>query len=207
MHVACRSGPFILRRRTGVIPDLPSNSHMKFNGLISSATIAERIGVDRFNDRSALSFWNIGVISFVLMSENSEFQDVLDKFPGFYDKYMREVGDQIKGSYSLMGTPLAEIHLNPMDLEYDFPKGNRSYIYIFMFAALFILIIASINYMNMATARSSRRSREVGMRKVSGSTRGMLIRQFLGESVFIALFSFLQLSTSDSIKGEILGMI
>ncbi|MFC2081326.1 ABC transporter permease, partial [Bacteroidota bacterium] len=176
---------------TGVIRDLPLNSHMKFNGLISAATIAERIGVDRFNDRSAGSFWNIGVYSFVLLGENSDFQDVLDKFPDFYDKYMREVGDQIKGNFNLMGTPLADIHLNPMDLEYDLAKGNRSYVYIFMFAALFILIIASINYMNMATARSSRRSREVGMRKVSGSSRALLIRQFLGESVFITLFSFL----------------
>ena len=128
---------------TGVIRDLPTNSHMKFNGLISSATIAEIIGVDRFNDRSAVSFWNIGIYSFVLLGENSNFQDVLDKFPGFCDKYMREVGDQIKGSFNLMGTPLADIHLNPVDLEYDLPKGNRSYVYIFLFAALFILIIAS----------------------------------------------------------------
>jgi putative ABC transport system permease protein len=77
-----------------------------------------------------------------------------------------------------------------MALEYDQPKGNRSYVYIFMFAALFILVIASINYMNMATARSARRSREVGVRKVSGSSRGMLIRQFLGESMLITLISF-----------------
>ncbi len=176
---------------TGVIGNLPSNSHLKFNGLISAATLAERIGVERFNDRSAGSFWNIGIYSYVLLAENSDFQSVLDKFPEFYDKYMREIGEAIKGSFSLMGTPLANIHLNPMNLEYDLPKGNRSYVYIFIFAALFILIIASINYMSMATARSSRRSKEVGMRKVVGSTRRMLIRQFLGESVFIAILSFL----------------
>jgi putative ABC transport system permease protein len=176
---------------TGVIKDLPGNSHLKFNGLMSSATLAERIGLERFNDRSAGSFWNIGIYSYVLLAENGSMQAVLDKFPGFYDKYMKEIGDQIKGSFSLMATPLADIHLNPADLEYDQPKGNRSYVYIFVFAALFILVIASINYMNLATARSSRRSREVGMRKVSGSSRGMLIRQFLGESIFIALVSFL----------------
>ena len=176
---------------TGVIRDLPSNSHVYFSGLISVATISERIGSDRFDDRSSGSFWNIGLFTYVLVEENSNFQDVLDKFPGFYDKYMKEIGDQIKGSFLLMGTPLADIHLNPVNLEYDQAKGNRSYVYIFMFAALFILIIASINYMNMATARSSRRSKEVGMRKVSGSSRPMLIRQFLAESVLIALISFL----------------
>jgi putative ABC transport system permease protein len=176
---------------TGVIRNLPGNSHMKFNGLISTETLAERIGFERFNDRSAGSFWNIGIFSYVLLAENSNIQDVLDKFPGFYDKYMKEIGDQIKGGFELMATPLADIHLNPMSLEYDQPKGNRSYVYIFIFAALFILVIASINYMNMATARSTRRSREVGMRKVSGSSRGMLIRQFLGESVFITLISFI----------------
>jgi len=176
---------------TGVIRNLPGNSHLKFNGLMSSLTLAERIGLERFNDRSAGSFWNIGIFSYVLLAENASMQDVLDKFPGFYDKYMKEIGDQISGGFSLMATPLADIHLNPMALEADQPKGNRSYVYIFMFAALFILVIASINYMNMATARSARRSREVGMRKVSGSSRGMLIRQFLGESVFITLISFI----------------
>jgi putative ABC transport system permease protein len=176
---------------TGVISDLPSNSHFKFNGLISVATVGERIGADRLNDRSAGSFWNVGIYTYVLLGENSSFQDVLDKFPGFYDKYMKEVGDQIKGSFTLMGTPLADVHLNPENLGYDLPKGNRSYIFIFLFAAAFILIIASINYMNMATARSARRSREVGMRKVAGSSRQLLIRQFLGESVLIALLSFL----------------
>jgi putative ABC transport system permease protein len=169
---------------TGVIRNLPGNSHMKFNGLMSSLTLAERIGLERFNDRSAGS-------SYVLLAENASMQDVLDKFPGFYEKYMKEIGDQIKGSFDLMATPLADIHLNPMALEYDQPKGNRSYVYIFLFAALFILVIASINYMNMATARSARRAREVGMRKVSGSSRGMLIRQFLGESVLITLVSFI----------------
>lgn len=176
---------------TGVIQNPPGNSHLKFNGLMSSATLAERIGLERFNDRSAGSFWNIGLFSYVLLAENSSMQDVLDKFSGFYDKYMKEIGDQIKGSFDLMATPLADIHLNPMDLEFDQPKGNRSYVFIFMFAALFILVIASINYMNLATARSTRRAREVGMRKVSGSSRGMLIRQFLGESVVITLISFI----------------
>jgi len=177
---------------TGVIEDLPGNVHLKFNGLISSATIAEQIGADRFNDRSAMSFWNVNVYSYVLVKENSNISSVLDKFPAFYDKYMREVGDQLKGSgFNLMVTPLAEVHLSPVKLDYDLPKGNRSTVYIFIIAALFILLIACINYMNMATARSARRAKEVGLRKVTGAQKHMLISQFLGESVIITIFSLL----------------
>src|SRR4030042_1735558 len=178
---------------SGVIENLPDNLHLKFNGLMSAATIAERIGVDRFNDRSSGSFWNVNVYTYVLLKEGSSMQSVLDKFPQFYDKYMKEIGDQIKGSFNLMATPLAEIHLMPRDtnLGYDLPTGNKSYIYIFSFAAFLILIIASINYMNMSTARSMRRSKEVGMRKVNGANRSLLIRQFLGESVLITVFSFI----------------
>ena len=176
---------------TGVIEDLPGNVHLKFNGLISASTFAEQVGADRFNDRSAVSFWNINLYSYVLVHEGSNINNVLDKFPAFYDKYMKEVGDQIRGSFSLMVTPLGDVHLDPMKLDYDLPKGNRSTVYIFALAAVFILLIACINYMNMATARSARRAKEVGLRKVTGAHKHMLISQFLGESVVIAILSFI----------------
>jgi putative ABC transport system permease protein len=179
---------------SGVIENLPDNLHLKFNGLMSAATIAERVGVDRFNDRSSSSFWNVNVYTYILLAEGSNIQSVIDKSPQFYDKYMKEVGDQIHASFNLMATPLDEIHLkNPKnpDLGYDLPTGNKSYIYIFSFAALLILIIASINYMNMSTARSMRRSKEVGLRKVTGANRSLLVWQFLGESILITVFSYI----------------
>ncbi len=171
----------------GVFIDIPWNTHMRYNGLISSATIAKQIGEERFNDRSAGSFWNINVYSFVKLKSNTSINTIFDKFPAFYDKYMKEIGEQINGGFTLMASPIAGIHYDSSNLQYDQPKGNKSYLYILGFVGIFILVIAGINYMNLATARSARRAREVGMRKVSGAQRGVLINQFLGESVLVSI--------------------
>lgn len=79
-------------RITGVFKDLPSNTHLRYNGLLSAKTIEEQIGSERFNDRSSGSFWNVAGYSYIILAENTTSQMVLDKFPQFYDKYMRELG-------------------------------------------------------------------------------------------------------------------
>ncbi|MGC9342179.1 MAG: ABC transporter permease [Bacteroidales bacterium] len=176
---------------TAVFRDLPANTHIHFNGIISAASIAQRIGEERFNDRSAGSFWNVQVYTFIKLSPNAQFQSIVDKFPAFYDKYMKVLGDQIDASFQLKGTPIGQIHYHPKKLQWDAPTGEPKYLYILGSVGIFIMLIAAINYMNLATARSSRRSREVGMRKVSGASKSLLIRQFLSESVIIALMSMI----------------
>ena len=177
---------------TGVFRELPSNTHMKYNGIISAATVAQQIGEERFNDRRAGAFWNVQVFSFIKLKQNTVFQGIVDKFPEFYDKYMRAVGDQIDASFQLKATPIARIHYHPNNkLEWDNPTGEYKYLYILGSVGIFIILIAAINYMNLATARSARRSREVGMRKVSGAHKSYLIRQFLSESVLVALVSMI----------------
>jgi putative ABC transport system permease protein len=171
----------------GVFSDVPWNSHLRYNCLISSSTIAKQIGEERFNDRSSGSFWNINVYSYVKLKANTSINAILDKFPSFYDKYMKEIGEQINGGFTLMASPISSIHYDSLNLQYDQPKGNKSYLYILGFVGIFILVIAIINYMNLSTARSARRAREVGMRKVSGAHRGALINQFLGESVLVSI--------------------
>ncbi|MBN2481093.1 MAG: ABC transporter permease [Bacteroidales bacterium] len=174
---------------TGVIEDLPGNVHLRFDGLVSAATIIEQVGVDRFNDRSAESFWNVGIFSYIMLKENADIEGIHDKFPEFYDKYMKSLGDQINASFTLMTKPLTRVHHYSADLGYDQEGGNIKYVYVFSLVAFLILIIASINYMNLATARSAKRSRESGMRKIVGAKRNMLIGQFLTESFVITMIA------------------
>jgi len=173
---------------TGLIEDVPQNSHLKFDALVSGSTLAKERGEEEFNSMEPGRFWNIGVYTYLMLNENSDMQSIHDKFPEFYEKYMKSIGDAINASFELMSTPLTDQHFNT-HLSSDQPTGNKAFIYIFIAVALFILLIAAINYMNMATARSTKRAREVGIRKVSGALRGQLIRQFLGESLLLSYIS------------------
>ncbi len=175
---------------TAVIKDLPTNSHLKFDALLSAVTMAQNVGVEDFNSMEPIRFWNIGVYTYILLHKNTGIQSIYDKFPPFYEKYMKPVGDQINASFDLLTTPLAQTHFSS-GLSADLPTGNLIYIYIFSAVAVFILLLAAINYMNMATARSTKRAREVGMRKVVGAYKSQLIRQFIGESMLLAIFSFI----------------
>ncbi len=175
---------------TGVLENVPSNAHLRFDALISGTTIAAVQGVDNFNSMEPNRFWNIGVFTYILLAENSDMATIHEKFGGFYNKYMKPVGDQISASFNLMSTPLLKTHFYS-NLSADLPKGNVTFIYIFSIVAVFILLIAAINYMNMATARSARRAREVGIRKVAGAFKRQLIVQFLTESILLAIISLI----------------
>jgi putative ABC transport system permease protein len=175
-------------RVTGVIKDVPANSHLRFDCLLSMATAVELTGVDRFNSRSAPSFWNISVFGYILLDNNARIEDLLGKFPTFYDKYMSSLGKQINATFRLRATRVDKVHFSSK-LEFDLPVGNFSYIIIFSLVGVFMLLIASLNYMNMATARSTNRSKEVGLRKVIGASRGILIRQFISESMVLVLLA------------------
>jgi putative ABC transport system permease protein len=173
---------------TGVIENPPGNSHLKFDAIISGMSLIAEEGAENFNSLEPERFWNIGVYTYLLFKENSSIQNIHEKFGSFYDKYMKPIGDQINASYNLMSTPLTETHFRS-GLDAELPTGNRAYITIFSAVAVFILLLAAINYMNMATARSARRAKEVGIRKVLGAHKKLLIRQFLSESLTLALLA------------------
>ena len=117
-------------RVTGVIKDLPANSHLRFDCLISMATMVKIAG-DGFNSKAGYMFWNISVFGYIILNDNSKIEDLLAKFPGFYDKYMSSVGKQVNGLFQLRATRLDKVHFTS-GLQSDLPVGNYSYIIIFL---------------------------------------------------------------------------
>ncbi|MBE0662153.1 MAG: ABC transporter permease [Bacteroidales bacterium] len=177
-------------RVTAVIEDLPANSHLRFIGLLSMATVAKTVGFEQFNSLDPIGFWNVNPFTYLLLTEGATMEGIYEKYEPFNEKYIEPIGNQINATFAPMWTRLDEIHLGSQ-LEADLPTGNRAYIYIFSSLALFILLLAIINYMNMATARSEKRARETGIRKVAGAYRVQLVMQFLSESVMVAIFAML----------------
>ncbi|MEZ4903227.1 MAG: ABC transporter permease [Spirosomataceae bacterium] len=177
---------------SGVCTDLPKNTHFTFDFLSSTA------GVPGINDPNHISF---SAHTYLLLKPRTNASDVERKLPAVVEKYAageveRNFGVSFKeylkagNGYFYFLQPLDSIHLDSQ-LEAEFqPNGNRTIVYIFALIALFILVIACINFVNLATARSSERAREVGIRKSLGSTQSQLAIQFLIESILLSLFSF-----------------
>jgi len=171
---------------TGVVKDLPDNSHLKFNALISMVSFGQVIGQDVYTDLETRQFWAIRLFTYILLKENSDINEILEKYPEFNDTYIEDISVQLNGTLDLMVHRLDQIHLHTK-LIWDLPTGNQTLIYVFLMIAIFILIIASINYMNLATARSAEKAKEVGVRKVVGAFRHQLIKLFLTESVLFSI--------------------
>ncbi|MFT7056860.1 MAG: putative ABC transport system permease protein, partial [Roseivirga sp.] len=177
---------------TGIIEDLPDNLHLTFEGLVSFTTITSlrppMNGAQKTNQ-----LWNVQLYSYLMLPPNFNVNIIYDKFPAFFDKYMQPLVVQANlgdASFSPRLVPITDIHFNSK-VQYDLPTGNKAYTQAFTAIGIFILLLASINYMNLATARATNRSKEVGVRKVLGSSRVSLRTQFLGESVVITLLSLL----------------
>ncbi len=170
------NGSFSLKI-TGVIRDLPDNSTLDFDVLVNFARIAEYFGRPNI-----LTNWNsFGFATFFLLNESSSIKDVDSKIIDFYDTH---VG--VETSFQFFSVPLSRLHLHSL-----YGGGPIIYVYMFAVIAAFILTIACINFMNLTTAQSINRAREVGIRKVVGSGKGDLIVQFFSESAVLVLVSFM----------------
>jgi putative ABC transport system permease protein len=174
----------------GVIEDLPGNSHLKFDALISMATHAEERGRAHFDSRSADRFAGAHMFTYVLLNSESTINSVIEDFDWFREKYFSGAANDLVDSLYLDATLLAETHFRS-GIFNDKPHGNIAFVYMLAILALFLLIISSINYLNMATAWASKRRKEVGLRKVMGAFKGQLIKQFLVESILFSLLAFL----------------
>ena len=173
---------------TAVIENVPGNSHLQFDGLISMGTHARLIGQEMFTALETRHAWAFRLHTFILLKENTSIESIHKKFSTFYDEYMAELSEYFGGSYRMLSSNITDIHLYS-GLEWDLPTGDTRTIYLFAIIGVFILLIASINYMNLATARSSSKAKEVGIRKLSGASKEHLIVLYIAESVTLSLIA------------------
>ncbi len=166
---------------TGVMQNVPGNSHLRFDALASFSSRANE-------DRVKGNYWGrfSNDYTYVLLPTGTKPKDLENKFPAFMAKYIPVEDDR----YNLHLQSLKDIHFSSWN--YDIARRtNKDYLYAYSVIAFLILIIACINFMNLATARSSSRAKEVGIRKVVGAHRMQLIKQFFTESVLMALLSLM----------------
>ncbi|SEI96491.1 putative ABC transport system permease protein [Dyadobacter sp. SG02] len=174
-------------RVTGVMKDMPSNSHLRFDLLGSMVTL----------DESRSTSWLTSeFFTYLLLPKGYDYKKLEAKLPATIDKYISPQLKQSMGvtiaEFRKQGNnlefrlqPLTDIHLHS-DFEYDLDvNGDITYVYIFGAVAVMMLLIACINFMNLSTAGSSKRAREVGVRKVMGSEKSELVGQFLTESILL----------------------
>ena len=178
-------GGIVAFKITGVSENVPDNSHFHYDILVSSASFPTFINNTGW---SANNF-----ITYLLLQEGTSQKWFDEKLKEFTRKHMG--GERFdkwvaQGNYwEYFLQPITEIHLNS-DLNGEFEaNGNKTYVYIFFVISIIILLIACINFMNLSTAKSSLRAKEVGLRKVVGSSRNKLIHQFLSEAVLLSFIS------------------
>jgi len=171
---------------SAVINDVPRNSHIRYDMLISMSSLLKGPNQD-----NQFNWGNFNNFTYVLMKPGTSATAFNKKLAPMYDKYMASIFTQFNVKIHYGVQPITAIHLHS-DLEQEPEElGSMSYIWIFSAVAFFMLLIACINYMNLTTARSARRAKEIGIRKVTGSTKSQLVLQFLSESLLTAFVAVL----------------
>jgi putative ABC transport system permease protein len=178
-------------RITGLAENVPSNTHFHTDFFASLETIP---------DSKSPNWFSNPYHTYIVLKEGTSPEELQAKLPGIVTKYVGPQAQKIMGitleqfqasgnTFGYFLQPITSIHLYS-DLEYELePNGSVTYVYIFSVIAFFILVIACINFMNLATARSANRAKEVGVRKVLGSNRSRLVKQFLIESLLLSFIS------------------
>ena len=169
---------------TGVMKDIPQNSQLPADMLVSMSSYKPIYG----QNTSDSEWTNHGHYTYVLLKPHTDAKALERKFPGFMEFHHGEESRKLQMFESLSLEPLRDVYLK--STRDGYVQGNISNIYIFSIVAAFILIIACINFINLTTARSSVRAKEVGVRKVVGAARGQLAGQFIGESVIVCWMAF-----------------
>ncbi|MFY0625257.1 MAG: FtsX-like permease family protein [Reichenbachiella sp.] len=176
-------GPF---KVSGVIENMPEQQHFHFDYLAPIRFVESIMGEGEMNNVGGNYNW----LTYLRIDPNTNMDEFHGLSDGFFDKYMDKTQNQLASErYKFAFQPLKDIHLHS-NLESEIEtNGSIQQIYIFGIVGVLLLIVACINYMNLATSHYSRRMKEVGVRKVVGASRSSLLAQFLTESLLITLLS------------------
>ncbi|MBO9204964.1 MULTISPECIES: ABC transporter permease [Niastella] len=172
---------------TGVIKSFPFPTHLQFDYLLSMPTIHRYIDDRSLENKTWSAFY-----TYVLLNGKSSKTIIESRMPEFILGYYRSTGETpraILGSRKLHLQPVSAIHLHSKLEKEMYANSDIRYVYIFSVVAIFILLVAAVNFINISTALAFNRMKEIGMRKVAGATKQQLIRQFLGESFLTTMLS------------------
>ena len=169
---------------TGILQNFPSNSHISFNLLFSESSISNQ----RYKDFISADWNSNNYTTYLMLDKEADAEKATQKLSQLIAAN-RNSNSKVKSSFSLQ--PLTAIHFHSAGIEGTAAerKGNLSYIYVFSIVALFVLLIACINYMNLTTARFANRGKEIAVRKVTGALRSNLVGQFLSEALLMAIIA------------------
>ncbi len=170
---------------TGVLAPVPSNSHLQFDALVSMTTCEQNDGCSWLFD----NWFSNAFYVYLRMPEQHDAQALEAKLPAFIKRHANPQMLEQNPVFALTLEPLKTIYLHSDRSNQAGPTGDRTYLYLLILVGGFILLIACINFTNLATARSADRAREVGVRKVVGAYRGQIAVQFLGESILLTVMA------------------
>ena len=166
---------------TGVFKDVPENSHLKFNMLISFLTIGDKFGYTQWG-------WP-EFTTYVQLAPGTDPKTIESRFPAFVERYLGQKQRELNFKTYLHLQPLGDIHLRSGEIKGPEVGGSEKEVYFLTLIGVLILVIAWINYINLSTAKSVERAKEVGLRKVVGGLRRQIIGQFILESVLVNLLA------------------
>ncbi|MCA6079063.1 ABC transporter permease [Fulvivirga sedimenti] len=172
---------------TGVVEDIPKQSHIQFDALISFATYEQLDADFNYSD----GWGNFNVRNYLMLRDGADINEFSAKAENLYRENIGEMMDNLGVELSLAFIPLEKIYLNETYYNGFGPNGSMDQVYLVGAIALFVILLGCINYINLSTARSVYRAREVGLRKIAGSSRSTIFWQFQVEVFVITLLSFL----------------
>lgn len=171
---------------SAIIEDLPDNSHVKYNIILSGIPPRNPQGDLQISE----AYWNPEVYTYILFKEGTNPQVFYDRFPQIHNKTYKLFENKINGEVTPLIEPLADIHFHSTKLG-DYPKGDIKFLYASIAIGIFIILLACINYVNMSTARSTKRTTEMAIRKVLGIHHLRLFSTVLSEALIMAFIAMI----------------